>query len=362
MPHWIALVLVVLQTAAAMAAPVAGASERDGVARPLIVAVAEGPPFAIKEDDGTWSGLSVDLWREVAGQLNLRFDLREIELEQTDALLHDGAVDVALGAVAVSAEGESAHDFSQPYYTTGLGFAEPATGGPSWRSSIAALSDSHLLHVAALIAAATVLVGVLIAFIERRHNADQFGGPLPRGIATGVWWAAVTMTTVGYGDATPKTAPGRSLALVWMFVGVAAVAIFTATVTSILTVGSLRSAAQHPADLAHLRLGAVNGAAGAEFLTRRHLGFAPFETYEEALGGLADRRVDAVVGNTPSLRYLVSRQWQGVLRVSPIVLERVSYAFGLPSVFPLREAIDRTLLRIVEQTRWRDVEQQYLGS
>lgn len=352
--------LVVVHASTALAA--ATTSERDGRTQPLIVAVAESPPFAIKEPDGSWAGLSVDLWREIGSQLALQYELREVDLAEVQALLGDRRVDAAIGAIAVSAENEVTHDFSQPYYSTGLGFAEPISGAPSWQAMAGALWSSQLLRVFGLIAIATILVGVLIAFLERRHNEAEFGGPLHRGIATGVWWAAVTMTTVGYGDATPKTTPGRSLALVWMFVGVFAVAVLTATVTSILTVGSLHSKIQSPADLGRLRLGAIAGGAGPLFLARRHLSFTPFETHEAALDGLAHKRVDAVVANAPGLRYLVSRNWQGVLRVSPIVLEPLAYAIGLPTGSPLRESIDRSLLSIIEQSRWQDVQHQYLGS
>jgi polar amino acid transport system substrate-binding protein len=350
------LLLVVWPTGSATAA-----RDPNGPAPPLVVAVAEGEPFAIKGDGGTWSGLGVDLWREIAEQLGLRWETREVTLEQVDDLLSDRSVDLALGAIAVGAEGEARHDFSQAYYTTGLGFAERAKGEVSWRMTVATLASSELLKIVAAIAAAILVVGVLITLIERRRNAADFGGPWSRGVGTGVWWAAVTMTTVGYGDATPKTPTGRSLALVWMFVGLIAVATFTATVTSMLTIGSLQSTVQRPADLFSLRLGAVAGSAGATFLTHRSVSFTAFQGYEDALGGLANRKVDAVISNAPALRYLVSRHWQGVLQVSPIVLAPLSYAIGLPTGSPLRESIDRALLSIVEQDRWRDVEHRYLG-
>jgi polar amino acid transport system substrate-binding protein len=357
--HVVPAVLIALATAA-MAIP-SNAIERDGQAQPLIVAVAESPPFAIQNADGVWSGLSVDLWREIADQLQLRYDLREVDLARIADLLRDRTVDAGLGAIAVSAEGEAVHDFSQPYHATGLSFAERSTGAPSWRSAMGSALSPQLLVISALIVAGTILVGILIAVLERRHNAAEFGGPLRRGVASGVWWAAVTISTVGYGDTTPKTASGRSLAMAWMFVGAAALSIFTATVTSILTVSSLQSVVHVPSDLFRLRLGAVGGGGGAEFLAREHHAFTPFRTYEDALDALAEQRVDALVANRASLRYLVNGSWHGVLRVSPIVLEPISYAVALTSASPLRESIDQALLRIIEEDRWRDVERQYLG-
>jgi voltage-gated potassium channel len=40
-----------------------------------------------------------------------------------------------------------------------------------------------------------------------------------------IWWAVVTMTTVGYGDMTPVTAGGKILAILIMLLGVGTVAL-----------------------------------------------------------------------------------------------------------------------------------------
>jgi ABC-type amino acid transport substrate-binding protein len=50
-----------------------------------------------------------------------------------------------------------------------------------------------------------------------------------------------------------------------------------------------------------------------------------------------------------------------VLRTSSFVLEPVAYAFGLPEDSPLREPVNRELLRITESDGWEDLEQRYLG-
>ena len=51
-------------------------------------------------------------------------------------------------------------------------------------------------------------------------------------IGVGLWWALQTVTTVGYGDVTPKHVSGRIVASIVMFEGIAFLAIITASITS----------------------------------------------------------------------------------------------------------------------------------
>ncbi len=55
----------------------------------------------------------------------------------------------------------------------------------------------------------------------------HFGGKPIHGFGSALWFAAVTMTTVGYGDKTPQTPLGRGLAFIWMFLGIVLVSAFT---------------------------------------------------------------------------------------------------------------------------------------
>lgn len=48
----------------------------------------------------------------------------------------------------------------------------------------------------------------------------------------GVWWAVVTVTTVGYGDLYPTTVEGRLIGMVLMFVGIGFLSLLTAAVAS----------------------------------------------------------------------------------------------------------------------------------
>jgi voltage-gated potassium channel len=68
----------------------------------------------------------------------------------------------------------------------------------------------------------------LIIFLEHNLNSEQF-----ESLGDGIWWALVTMTTVGYGDRVPVTPAGRTIGVLIMFTGVALVSLFTATISSI---------------------------------------------------------------------------------------------------------------------------------
>ena len=67
------------------------------------------------------------------------------------------------------------------------------------------------------------------------------------------WWAAQTVTTVGYGDVIPQTAFSKVVAVFVMFFGVAAVSLTTALVTSAVMAASQRrlAAAESQQEDAH---------------------------------------------------------------------------------------------------------------
>ena len=80
--------------------------------------------------------------------------------------------------------------------------------------------------MAVIVTATAVVVvgaGALMRLIDHREYAS---------IWVGMWWAIQTVTTVGYGDVTPRNPNGRIVATFVMFEGIAFLSIVTASITS----------------------------------------------------------------------------------------------------------------------------------
>jgi voltage-gated potassium channel len=69
----------------------------------------------------------------------------------------------------------------------------------------------------------------------------------------GIWWAITTVTTVGYGDLSPQSATGRSLAIVVMIVGIGFVAMLTAAAADYFVRAGVATAEADPANAADMR-------------------------------------------------------------------------------------------------------------
>jgi voltage-gated potassium channel Kch len=77
------------------------------------------------------------------------------------------------------------------------------------------------------IVTATLVVVVVSGVLMRFFDHEEFGN-----VWLGMWWAIQTVTTVGYGDVTPRAVIGRLVATVVMLQGIAFIAIITAVITS----------------------------------------------------------------------------------------------------------------------------------
>lgn len=326
----------------------------------LAVGTKAAPPFVVEDDDGEFSGISVRLWEAVAEQLGIEYDYAPSDLASLFSGLTDDSLDISVAALTVTAPRESRIDFSYPFYSTGLAIAVPADGGRVL-SAIGRFFSWQFFTALGALALVLLGVGVAIWLFERKANPEEFGGSPAHGMGSGFWWAAVTMTTVGYGDKSPRTLGGRLIGLVWMFAAIIIISSFTAAIATSLTVGTLSSGINGLQDLRHSRVVTVEGSAAADSLRERGIAFQTRAELEQGLQDLADGRVDAAVYDAPLLNYRVINDYAGTLSVLPSTFDRQDYAFALPQGSDLREPINRAILQYLATDEWRDTLTEYLG-
>ena len=325
----------------------------------LIIATKESPPFVMKHRDGTLHGISIDLWHRIADRLHLRYRfLVQPTVEALVAGTAEGSFDAALAALTVTAARDQIVDFTQPFYSTGLGIAVSRNESRWMSVSRALLSFGFFQAVLALVGIA-MLVGLAIWLLER-GNTDHFRGGA-KGLGTGLWWSAIAMTQAGAAQNAPATLPGRIVAVGWMIASVIVIAVFTAGITSTLTKRELQGAVNGVNDLRSVRVGAPAGSTSTDYLDRERIPRRGFGGPEEGLKALQADAIDAFVYDKPLLTWLVLRDFSSTLRVLDVTFDSQNYAIALPKGSSLREMIDPPLLEETESDWWQQTLFEYLG-
>ncbi len=83
-------------------------------------------PFAMKNADGSWTGISVELWKHLSDELNLEYELQELSLEEMLMRLEAGQLDAAVAAISATSARHERVGFCHPHFSTGLGIAVSA--------------------------------------------------------------------------------------------------------------------------------------------------------------------------------------------------------------------------------------------
>jgi polar amino acid transport system substrate-binding protein len=327
----------------------------------LVVGTRETPPFSMKDNDGRWIGISIDLWRQIAMELNLTYKF--LELDQYNLLegLTNGSLDAVVIDLTITPERLDRFDFTYPFYTTGLGIAVPFKEEYVLVIIIKQLFSHNVLKILLLIFSILLTVGIIVWLFERKRNPEHFGGSTIQGVGSGVWFSAVTMTTVGYGDKHARTIGGRIVSLIWMFTGVILVSLFTATITSILTVKQLEVPVRSLDDLKNELVGTMSYTTSESFLKHNLISSKSYKKVEEGLEALVKGEIKAFVYDAPEMRYIIKQKFQGKLEVLPNTYSQENYGIALVNNSPLRKSINKVLLQTIRSKEWQESLYRYLG-
>jgi len=332
--------------------------------QPLRVGICVAPPFVIKTAGGDWEGLGFDLWRDMMKTLNMKCAYHEYAKQaQLVTDLGSGQLDAGLGDFTPDAKLFNTISFTLAYYYSGLGIAINRTSERShWLAVFRVVGSQKFLLVVTLVLVVMVALGLTTWRLERLHKEQHFGGNVWNGIGKGIWWAASTITTTGFGDIVPKTVFGRSLALIGMLGGVLLISAFTATVSSLITASRMQSQITSTDDLRRLRVGTLTDSAGEDYLRDHHVRFRSFDTLKEALQSLDNNRLDLVIHDLPSLNYYINNNSYANIDLLPNILRQVSQTFALAKNIPCQDALNAALLDRISCPQWSATQKHYLGA
>lgn len=318
------------------------------------VAAIEAPPFSMKAEDGQWHGLGFDLLSLAAADLGLQYEVVEFtEVREAVDALEAGDLDITV-ALAVRERAERRLDLTLPYYRSGLGIAvasQTATSG--WLRGLKSSDWFEFLWLLISLVLLWFLAGAAVWAFERRANASMFGGSTAAGLGHGVWWAAVTMTTVGYGDKAPSTLGGRLVAVVWMFASIILLSYFTASISASLTADRLVGKVTGVQDLPRVRVGAMGETAATAWLESRRIVSRDYTSVEQGLLAIAEDQIDAFIFDEAVLKNVVALKFSEDVAVLPDSFKHYYVGMAVQNDSPLREPLNLAILRIMADEEWQ---------
>jgi polar amino acid transport system substrate-binding protein len=320
------------------------------------------PPFVI-EENGELGGFSIELWKNIAQELGVKSDFKKTaSIPGLLSAIKDKQADLSIAAISVTAEREKEFDFSQPIFDAGLQILVRNQGSQSSLAKIlGSIFTPTLFHLLGLMVLIVLIPAHIIWLVERNHT----GGFLENsayfpGIFKACWWAAATLATQA--EEMPKSAWGRVMAVVWMFISVVFIAYFTATVTTSLTVEQLQSNIKGPQDLVSKRVGTIAGTTSETYLKQQKIEATKFKQTDEAYAALNDNNIDAVVFDAPILLYYAAHDGKGKAQVVGNVFRKESYAIALPNGSPYRKAINNAILSLQEKGTYQEIYDKWFST
>ncbi|WP_340105790.1 glycine betaine/L-proline ABC transporter substrate-binding protein ProX [Rhodohalobacter sp. 8-1] len=340
-----------------------GDSSADGK-RHIRVVTQQVEPLVVYQDR-KYSGFSIDVFDAIAEEIGLEYSIYSVN--SIAKMLDDvkrGEADVATAALGITSSREEMLEFSHSYYETGLQIMIPQKESSISTIPIAILGIIFSKEVMFIFIFffGILLISAHIIWFSEKNNGGDFPNSYWNGLGVSIWWAAVTVTTVGYGDKTPKGIPGRIFGLIWIFAGYFAFSYFTATVTSTITLQEIESNIQNVEDLYGHKVATVSNSAADYYLTENGIRPSTYPTVREAAEALIDGKTDAIVYDAPVLQHFASGEGYGEVMVTGQLFQQQYYGFALPRGSELRKEINLGYLNLLENGEYQQIKNRWFGN
>jgi len=311
----------------------------------------EVKPFASSDT----TGFTLEYWNVIARELNLNYKLIETTLPSLLDNIRANKIDVGAAAISITHDRESSGiDFSHPYFNSGLGIVIKSEESYTLLKSIFNMTNLKIFLGLLLY---VIITGHLIWWSDKDDDDtnDAFNDKYIPGIFESYWWTVVTMSTVGYGDFTPRKWGSRILGIITIFVGIGMFGwVFSSMTTA--SVSDYMNEIKSVSDLDKKTIVVKQGSTSFESVKK--YGGRPFEVtnLQDGILLVANNEVDAMVGDWPTLYELVKNT---KLELLPIRFDKQYYGFAFPENSALREQVNRAHLKLVNSGEYDILYKKY---
>ncbi|MGK7895287.1 MAG: transporter substrate-binding domain-containing protein [Xenococcus sp. (in: cyanobacteria)] len=320
------------------------------LAQPLRVGITvqDSEPFVIQKEEKL-EGMIVDIWQEIAQDQAIEFEWI-YQYNYADAIdkVAQGEIDILIGAIGITPERLETVEFTLPIGELDivvLTQSEP----PSLWSRIRPFLGITAISSLVLLVISIFIVGNLVWWAEHKKNPDHFPEQYLPGIRNGMWFAMVTLTTVGYGDFAPVTNLGRLVSAAWMLITLLALSSITAGLASAMTISlanQSRPLFTKVEDLRGAQISTVRGWSSGTWADYYGADTVEVETFEDAIALLQENKVDGFIDNHADLTYHLAQNPELNLSIANFTIATEVYGFALPLDSELTHKLDSQIMRM----------------
>ncbi|WP_170369162.1 transporter substrate-binding domain-containing protein [Ruegeria arenilitoris] len=329
-------------------------------AETLTVTTVERPPFSYV-DDGEDTGFSMDLLAALAEELGWEYTVVRVDaFGDMLSAVENREADMAIANISITAGREARMDFSQPIFEAGLQIMVPSDAARSPSLMQALLSRE--LFIAIGLAFAILLGGGMLMWGFERRSQPYFDRDLNEAWFPSFWWALNLVVNGGFEERMPRTPFGRVLGVILVVSSLFIVSVFTARITSVMTVDAITSNINSVNDLYGKQVGTISGSTAASFLNRREVEFTGYEDLDSMLTAFRDGDLDAVVFDAPILSYFAAHEGRKIAAMTGGVFLRENYGMVFPTGSPLVEDVNQALLGLREDGTYDQIYRKWFGT
>lgn len=317
------------------------------------------PPCVVIEEDGHVTGFDVEIWRAICFSEGWSFDV-SVDSSHSNILkdLADKKFDVGIAGFTITEEREGYVDFSHHYLDSGLRILTLKTEPGMIDKAIAFWTNiqDHLIFYGIFLVIFAHIVWVFERDNDPTNNDGSFDDKYHPGIFEAMYYCIITASTVGFGDFTCKKAKGRIFTVILVISGIMAFCNFTAVLSSSYTIENM-SDIQSVDDLKGKTV-LIQDGPSLKVLESIGANVKVVPTIDQAVDWLMLERGDAVVYDSPIiLEY--AKKYSDKVEVVGYLFNKQYYGFALQEGSPLRQDINKALLKIRESGQYDSIHSKW---